>query len=93
MKGVYFLRDQLKVQNKKLAGVAKEAGVIAPLDYAIFQDHGYKGLYGGLAARDIHHSKRLKKGQGILDHMGSTELACKFIPHYSNRRKDQAGED
>jgi len=27
-----FLRNQLKVQNKKLAGVAKEAGVIAPLD-------------------------------------------------------------
>ena len=74
-----FLRDQLKVQNKKLAGVAKEAGVIAPLDYAIFQDHGYKGLYGGLSAKDIHHSKRLKKGQGILDHMGSTELAANLF--------------
>ena len=74
-----FLRDELKVQNKKLAGVAKEAGVIAPLDYAIFQDHGYKGLYGGLGAKDIHHSKRLKKGQGILDHMGSTELAANLF--------------
>jgi DNA-damage-inducible protein D len=74
-----FLRDQLKVQNKKLAGVAREAGVIAPLDYAIFQDHGYKGLYGGLGAKDIHHSKRLKKGQGILDHMGSTELAANLF--------------
>jgi DNA-damage-inducible protein D len=71
-----FLRDQLKVHNKKLAGAAKEAGVITPLDYAIFQDHGYKGLYGGLGAKDIHERKRLMKGQGILDHMGSTELAA-----------------
>jgi DNA-damage-inducible protein D len=74
-----FLRDQLKVQNKKLAGVAKVAGVIAPMDYAIFQDHGYKGLYGGLGAKDIHRNKRLKKGQGILDHMGSTELAANLF--------------
>jgi len=74
-----FLRDQLKVHNKKLAGVAKEAGVITAFDYAIFQDHGYKGLYGGLGAKDIHDSKRLKKGQGILDHMGSTELAANLF--------------
>ncbi len=74
-----FLRDQLKVHNKKLAGVAKEAGVITPLDYAIFQDHGYKGLYGGLGAKDIHDSKLLKKGQGILDYMGSTELAANLF--------------
>jgi DNA-damage-inducible protein D len=71
-----FLRDQLKVHNKRLAGAAKEAGVITSLDYAIFQDHGYKGLYGGLGAKDIHDSKHLKKGQRILDHMGSTELAA-----------------
>ena len=49
-----FLRNQLKIHNKQLAGVAKNAGVIAPLDYAIFQDHGYKGLYAGLASKDIH---------------------------------------
>ncbi len=74
-----FLRDQLKVHNKKLAGAAKEAGVITPLDYVIFQDHGYKGLYGGLGAQDIHDIKRLKKGQVILDHMGSTELAANLF--------------
>ena len=49
-----FLRNQLRIHNKQLAGVAKNAGVIAPLDYAIFQDHGYKGLYAGLASKDIH---------------------------------------
>lgn len=74
-----FLRNQLKVHNKQLAGVARSAGVIAPLDYAIFQDHGYKGLYGGLASKDIHSRKSLKKGQQILDHMGSTELAANLF--------------
>ncbi len=74
-----FLRNQLKVNNKKLAGAAKEAGVITALDYAIFQDHGYKGLYGGLGAKDLHERKRLKKSQEILDHMGSTELAANLF--------------
>ena len=69
----------MKVHNKKLAGVAKEAGVITPLDYAIFQDYGYKGLYGGFGAKDIHAKKRLKRGQEILDHMGSTELAANLF--------------
>jgi len=74
-----FLRDELKRHNKQLAGTAKRAGVIEPIDYAIFQDHGYKGLYGGLGAKDIHIKKRLSKSQNILDHMGSTELAANLF--------------
>ena len=74
-----FLRDQMKRHNKQLAGVAKNAGVITPIDYAVFQDHGYKGLYGGLGAKDIHKTKGLKKSQQILDHMGSTELAANLF--------------
>jgi DNA-damage-inducible protein D len=63
----------------KLADAAKGAGVIEPRDYAIFQDHGYRGLYAGLGAMDIHDRKGLKKGQKILDHMGSTELAANLF--------------
>ena len=74
-----FLRDQLRIHNKKLAGAAKDAGVVTPVDYAIFQDHGYKGLYGGLGVKDIHGRKKLKKSQHILDHMGSTELAANLF--------------
>ena len=74
-----FLREQMKEHNKHLASAAKEAGVIKPLDYAIFQDHGYKGLYGGLGQIDIHRRKGLKKGQKILDYMGSTELAANLF--------------
>lgn len=74
-----FLRNQLKAHNKQLAGVAKNAGVIEPVDYAIFQDHGYKGLYGGLTSKGIHQKKGLKKSQQILDHMGATELAANLF--------------
>ena len=73
------IRNELATHNKHLAAAAKEAGVDTPLDYAIFQDHGYKGLYGGLGNQDIHRRKGLKKSQKILDHMGSTELAANLF--------------
>lgn len=72
-------RNELSYHNKALAAAAKQAGVETPLDYAVFQDHGYKGLYGGLGAKDIHAKKGLKKSQKILDHMGSTELAANLF--------------
>jgi DNA-damage-inducible protein D len=74
-----FLRNELKKHNSQLAEAAHDAGVITNLDYAIFQNHGYKGLYGGLDAKGIHSKKGLKKSQKILDHMGSTELAANLF--------------
>lgn len=74
-----FLRNELAKHNTHLAAAAKNAGVITSLDYAIFQNHGYMGLYGGLDAKAIHKSKGLKKNQQILDHMGSTELAANLF--------------
>jgi DNA-damage-inducible protein D len=74
-----FLRNELKKHNLQLATAAKNVGVIEPIDYAIFQDHGYKGLYGGLGQKDIHKKKGLKPSQKILDHMGTTELAANLF--------------
>ncbi|MEI8128721.1 MAG: DNA damage-inducible protein D [bacterium] len=74
-----FLREEMKKHNKHLADAANNAGVKEPRDYAIFQDYGYKGLYGGLGNKDIHARKGLKKSQQILDHMGSTELAANLF--------------
>jgi DNA-damage-inducible protein D len=73
------VRAELTKHNLLLAEAAKTAGVIEPLDYAVFQNEGYKGLYGGLTAKDIHTRKGLKKSQQILDHMGSTELAANLF--------------
>jgi len=74
-----FLRNEMAKHNTQLAAAAKDAGVIEPIDYAIFQNHGYMGLYGGLDAKAIHQKKSLKKSQQILDHMGSTELAANLF--------------
>ena len=74
-----FLRNELARHNSQLADAAKGAGVIEPRDYAIFQNYGYQGLYGGLGAKEIHAKKGLKKSQKILDHMGSTELAANLF--------------
>ncbi|HEX3716717.1 MAG TPA: DNA damage-inducible protein D [Verrucomicrobiae bacterium] len=73
------LRAEMKKHNKNLAGAARQAGVAMPLDYAIFMDHGYRGLYGGLGVRDVHERKRLKPKEQLLDHMGSTELAANLF--------------
>jgi len=74
-----LLRQRIKVQNTDLASTAKTAGVITALDFAVFQNHGYRGLYNGLTADAIHRRKRLKKSQHILDHMGATELAANLF--------------
>lgn len=73
------IRHEMREHNKALAAAARDAGVISRMDYAIFQNAGYKGLYGGLDAKNIHKMKGLKKSQQILDHMGSTELAANLF--------------
>ena len=73
------IRNEIIKHNKSLAEAAQMAGVTTPKDYAIFQNKGYQGLYGGLGAREIHKRKGLKKNQKILDHMGSTELAANLF--------------
>lgn len=74
-----LLRDEIKEHNKNLASAAKGAGVVAPIDFAIFQTFGYKGLYGGLDRVGIQRKKGLKSKSNILDHMGSTELAANLF--------------
>jgi DNA-damage-inducible protein D len=74
-----FLRKEMVEHNKHLADAAKKAGVIQPWEYAVFQNHGYMGLYNGLGAKEIHAKKGLRKSQNILDHMGSTELAANLF--------------
>lgn len=73
------VRNELKSHNKSLAEAAQMAGINKGIEYAIFQNKGYEGLYGGLKAKDIHKRKKLKKREEILDHMGSTELAANLF--------------
>ena len=92
-----LLREEMRRHNVQLADAARGAGVVEPIDYAVFQNHGYMGLYGGLKMEDIHRSKRLKKSQKILDHMGSTELAANLFratqAEEKLRRENVQGKD
>lgn len=63
------IRNEMKEHNKALADAAHDAGVTESRDYAIFQNKGYQGLYGGMGQKEIHAKKGLKKSQNILDHM------------------------
>ena len=73
------IRQEMKEHNKMSVAAAKDAGVETTLDYAIFQNYGYMGLYGGLKASDIKERKGLKKSQDILDYMGYEELAANLF--------------
>jgi DNA-damage-inducible protein D len=79
------IRNEITIHNKSLAEAAHMAGVETPYEYAIFQNKGYQGLYGGLGVQEIHDRKGLKKSQKILDHMGSAELAANFTITYPKK--------
>ncbi len=73
------VRGNIKQWNQLLAEAAHNAGVITDEEFAIFQNSGYMGLYGGMTVADIHARKGLKEGEKILDFMGSTELIANLF--------------
>ena len=73
------VRGDIKQWNQLLVETAHDAGVITNEEFAIFQNAGYMGLYGGLDVDDIHAKKKLTASQKILDYMGSTELIANLF--------------
>jgi DNA-damage-inducible protein D len=73
------VRGDTRKWNLLLAQAAYNAGVITQVEFAVFQNSGYRGLYGGMTASDIHERKCLKKDDEILDYMGSPELAANLF--------------
>jgi DNA-damage-inducible protein D len=69
-----FIRGEISDHNKKLFKTARRAGVSK---FGLFNDAGYKGLYG-MPLSDIEHKKGIKKGE-LLDRAGSTELAANLF--------------
>ena len=73
------IRGDIKQWNQMLAEAARDAGVITNEEFAVFQNAGYMGLYGGLGVGDIHKRKGLDVRDKILDFMGSTELIANLF--------------
>jgi DNA-damage-inducible protein D len=66
------IRDEISEREKGLVSTAKKAGVI---EYAFFQNAGYRGMYN----MDLSQLKKAKglrdKSRSLLDFMGKRELA------------------
>ncbi len=73
------VRGDIKQWNQLLAEAARNAGVITNEEFAIFQNAGYMGLYGGMTVDDIHKKKGLAVREKILDFMGSEELVANLF--------------
>jgi DNA-damage-inducible protein D len=69
------LREQVTEHNKMLIQAASEAGVLSR-SFGMFQNAGYKGLYGGLGVTEIKEHKRVEQREELLDRMGRAELAA-----------------
>lgn len=69
-----LIRDELIDGNKSLASTAKNAGVV---DYAKFQNAGYRGMYNMLSCQ-LEKRRGVKHG-ALPDTMGRTELAANLF--------------
>ena len=70
-----LIREELTEGNKSLSSTAKNAGVI---NYALFQDAGYLGLYN-MRAGELQRKRKLGKNHNLTDFMGRTELAANLF--------------
>jgi DNA-damage-inducible protein D len=73
------IRGDIKQWNQMLAEAARDAGVITNEEFAVFQNAGYMGLYGGMTVQKIHDKKGLAIRDKILDYMGSEELIANLF--------------
>lgn len=69
-----FIRQEVTDQNKKLFKTARAAGVA---HFGMFNDAGYRGLYG-VSLSEVERMKGVGKGE-LLDRAGSTELAANLF--------------
>ncbi len=70
-----YIRGEVSKENKKLADTAKKSGVTR---FGLFNDAGYKGLYGKPLA-EVKQVKGIGQKEALLDRAGSTELAANLF--------------
>lgn len=69
------LRERVGENNKDLMIAARSAGVLSR-NFGLFENAGYRGLYGGLGVDEIKSQKGIAPKEDILDRMGPIELAA-----------------
>jgi DNA-damage-inducible protein D len=71
------LREEIKIGEKVLSGVAKAAG-INDAGYAFFKDAGIRGMYN-ISLKQLRTRKGVGESTVLYDFMGSTELAGNYF--------------
>jgi len=89
-----YIRGEVTQKVSTLSGAAKEAGVV---DYALFQNAGYRGMYNmNLRKLEDYKGLKLKPSKTILDYMGKEELAANLFRFTQTeakiRREDIIGQ-
>jgi len=77
------IRGEITEHERTLSGTAKMAGVV---EYGLFQNAGYRGLYNMDLWRLRRH-KGVPPGRSPLDFMGKTELAAEDIKEVHKKLK------
>lgn len=75
-----LIRSELVEENKALSGMANARGASAPLDFALFVNAGYRGLYN-MSRASLARYKGLDgaAAKRLMDFMGSRELAANLF--------------
>lgn len=81
------LRDEVTKHNTSLASSAKQAGVS---NFGVFQNDGYRGLYGGMSVQNIHAKKNLKEIAENPRSHGEWRVSGEPIPRHTSRCKVEA---
>lgn len=69
-------RRRISGEEKLLSSAAKQQGVV---NYALFKDKGYRGMYN-MSLSQLKRHKKFKAGDGVLyDRMNNTELAANLF--------------
>jgi len=79
-------RGSIKHWNQLLADAAHRAGVISNGDYAIFQNAGYKGLYGGLTVAEKIRKAIIEMGSTLPENLPTPEKRIQEIEREEIRK-------
>ena len=78
------MRERLTEEVKGLASAAKKSGVTK---FALFNDAGTRGLYGGLGLGKVKERKGLSEKDSLYDHAGTSELAAHYFKAEQTKEK------
>lgn len=70
-----IIRDEITDKERSLSGVANNAGV---MNYPLFQNAGYRGLYN-MNMRELKRIRGIDVKESLLNYMGKTELAANLF--------------